>query len=345
LFSSLDKGISELKTAQEQLKIYRQAVLKKAFEGELTREWREQQTNLPTAEELLEQIKEERKKYYEKQLKDWEVGVQQWEKGGRKGTKPGKPSKLKDYNEIKGNEKLINIPKEWYGSYLGYVIEEPRYGTSKKCSYEKSGIGVLRIPNISNGSINDLDLKFAEFSEEEIYNYRLFENDLLTIRSNGSVDLVGKCAIITKKDTNYLYAGYLIRLRPLEDVIEPKYLYYSLSSIDLRVQIETKAKSTSGVNNINSGELESLIFPLCSLPEQNQIVLEIEKRLSVCDKMEETIKISLEKANALRQSILKKAFDGKLLTEEEIEACKREADYEPASVLLGRIQEEKEKNR
>jgi type I restriction enzyme S subunit len=61
--------------------------------------------------------------------------------------------------------------------------------------------------------------------------------------------------------------------------------------------------------------------------------------------MEETIKISLEKANALRQSILKKAFDGKLLSEEEIEVCKREADYEPASVLLGRIQEEKEKNR
>ena len=59
LFSDLDNGIANFKTAQEQLKIYRQAVLKKAFEGELTKEWREKQSNLPTAEELLKQIKEE----------------------------------------------------------------------------------------------------------------------------------------------------------------------------------------------------------------------------------------------------------------------------------------------
>ncbi|MBN4048348.1 hypothetical protein JYU17_00080 [Flavobacteriaceae bacterium AH-315-O20] len=65
LFSSLDSGITDLKKAQEQLKIYRQAVLKKAFEGELTKEWREKQTNLPTTDELLIQIKEEREKHYE----------------------------------------------------------------------------------------------------------------------------------------------------------------------------------------------------------------------------------------------------------------------------------------
>ena len=60
LFSELDNGIANLKLAQEQLKVYRQAVLKKAFEGELTRKWREQQTDLPDAEDLLEQIRKER---------------------------------------------------------------------------------------------------------------------------------------------------------------------------------------------------------------------------------------------------------------------------------------------
>jgi len=59
--------------------------------------------------------------------------------------------------------------------------------------------------------------------------------------------------------------------------------------------------------------------------------------------MEQSITDSLEKANALRQSILKKAFEGKLLSEAEIEACKQEEDYEPASVLLEKIKAEKVK--
>jgi type I restriction enzyme S subunit len=85
-----------------------------------------------------------------------------------------------------------------------------------------------------------------------------------------------------------------------------------LSSVALRNQIESKAKSTSGVNNINSNELKSLIIPFCSCAEQKQIVQEIESRLSVADKLEETINNSLQQAEALRQSILKKAFEGKL---------------------------------
>jgi type I restriction enzyme S subunit len=78
-----------------------------------------------------------------------------------------------------------------------------------------------------------------------------------------------------------------------------------------------------------------------TIQEQNLIVQEIESRLSVCDKMEQSIRESIEKAEALRQSILKKAFEGKLLSEAEIALCKQEADYEPASELLKKIQAEK----
>jgi type I restriction enzyme S subunit len=113
----------------------------------------------------------------------------------------------------------------------------------------------------------------------------------------------------------------------------------------LRVQIEFKAKSTSGVNNINAGELESLKVPLFSLKEQNDIVKQIESRLSVCDFIEKSIKESLKKAEALRQSILKKAFEGNLLTAKELAECKQASDYEPASVLLQRIRNEKLKIR
>jgi type I restriction enzyme S subunit len=92
---------------------------------------------------------------------------------------------------------------------------------------------------------------------------------------------------------------------------------------------------------ITMGIIQELPFPLLSIPEQHQIVQEIEKRLSVCDKVEQSITESLEKAEALRQSILKKAFEGKLLTEQEIAQCKKEPDYEPASVLLEKIKAEK----
>jgi type I restriction enzyme S subunit len=226
---------------------------------------------------------------------------------------------------------------------LGSVIDKPRYGTSKKCSLEPKGLAVLRIPNIGEGLINPEELKYAEFDAKEISTLKLQEGDILTIRSNGSVDLVGKCALITKNDVDYLYAGYLIRLRPDKELIDSKFLLYSLKSHDLRVQIESKAKSTSGVNNINSVELASLEIPHFKLEIQHQIVQEIESRLSVCDKVEESISESLEKAKALRQSILKKAFEGTLLSEDKIAACKAAKDYEPASVLLEKIKAEKKK--
>jgi len=272
LFSDLDNGISNLKKVQEQLKIYRQAVLKKAFEGEFSS------------------------------------------------------------NIGKKNRNIIQ---------LGDVIDKPKYGTSKKCSENSHGVAVLRIPNIGLGFINTEVLKYAEFDSNEISTLALKEGDILTIRSNGSIDLVGKCAVITKDDTKYLYAGYLIRLRPNHSKINSKYLLHCLKSHELRIQIESKAKSTSGVNNINSKELQSLNIPIFPLKEQHKIVREIESRLSVCDKIEESIAEALEKAEALRQSILKKAFEGKLLSKAEIEACKQDADYEPASELLKKINKDK----
>ena len=88
-------------------------------------------------------------------------------------------------------------------------------------------------------------------------------------------------------------------------------------------------------------EIRPIPILLPPLQEQHQIVREIESRLSVCDKVEQNISEALEKSEALRQSILKKAFEGKLLSPAETEACRREADYEPASALLERIRKER----
>ena len=84
-----------------------------------------------------------------------------------------------------------------------------------------------------------------------------------------------------------------------------------------------------------------MIFTLPPLAEQRRIVAEVERRLSISDKMEATITESLKKAEALRQSILKKAFEGKLLNERELEEARNAPDWEPAEKLLERIKAEK----
>ena len=115
-------------------------------------------------------------------------------------------------------------------------------------------------------------------------------------------------------------------------------LYYSLSPV-IKKEIKRYTVETTQAN-IGIASIEVFVFPLCSLEEQTQIVAEIESRLSVCDKVEQSLSDSLSKAEALRQSILKKAFEGKLLSAAEIAHCKKEADYAPASVLLQKIKAE-----
>ena len=214
------------------------------------------------------------------------------------------------------------------------MIDEPKYGSSKKCDYDYKGTGVLRIPNVVRGVVDASDLKGAHFEEDEKRTYGLRSGDILVIRSNGSISIVGRCALISKAEEQYLYAGYLIRLRSNLAALLPEYLAALLSSHLLRTQIEHKAKSTSGVNNINSGEIQSLIIPMCSLSEQEVVVERLSTSLSAIDAIEAEIDGQLLKADALRQSILKKAFSGQLVPQDPHD--------EPASVLLDRIKAERE---
>ena len=326
LFSELDKGIESLKTAQAQLKVYRQALLKHAFEGKLTAQWRaDNPDKLETAEALLARIQRERAERYRQQIANWEAG-------GKQGSKPKAPKPLPPLTAEELAE-LPELPEGWGWVKLGALIDEPAYGTSKKCDYETAGVGVLRIPNVVSGKVDATDLKFAQFSPEETAAYRLETGDLLMIRSNGSVSIVGKCALVSPPDTAYLYAGYLIRLRPLQPLVQPAYLAQLLSSHELRKQIEYKAKSTSGVNNINSGEIQSLVLPICGLTEQKLILAELESKLSEADQLDQTLTTALQQADVLRQSILKKAFCGQLV--------KQDKNDEPAAALLERIRTER----
>lgn len=205
-------------------------------------------------------------------------------------------------------ETLPVLPSDWRYVKLSSVIESISYGTSKKCTYEPQETGVIRIPNIVNGEICDNDLKFANFTEKEKDKYSLKEDDILIIRSNGSLNLVGACARVKSKDTGYLFAGYLLRLRINLELVNPSYLKYALESPLLRKQIERIAKSSSGVNNINAEEIRSLIIPICSIEEQLVIVNELENIKYNLEAQQVQLRNLLEKSELTKKEIVKDAF-------------------------------------
>ncbi|MCP4157674.1 MAG: type I restriction endonuclease subunit S, partial [bacterium] len=117
-----------------------------------------------------------------------------------------------------------------------------------------------------------------------------------------------------------------------KDYVLPKYLFYAIVDTSFQQRFRNNAIGT-GVKHLRVGDVEKLTYPLAPIEEQQQIVSELESRLSVCDKLEETVNESLKKAESLRQSILKKAFEGKLVPQEPAD--------EPAHILLQRIQAQK----
>ena len=337
LFSELDHGIENLKTAQKQLKVYRQAVLKKAFEGELTREWREQQTDLPSADELLEQIREERESYYQKQMDDWTQSVKEWKK-------PVKPKIMKELPPLREKElvELSKLPEKWNWIYFaGTFLNSPQNGLYKPADQYGEGIDIIRIDDFYNGKlIKKKGFKKVRLTNDEYKKYSIKNGNILINRVN-SIEYLGKCGLVEQLLGSTVFESNIMKIELLESLINPKFVSYYLSSITGIKEIRKNAKHAVNQASINQTDVSLTLYPLCSIQEQSQIVQEIDSRLSVCDKVEQTIKESLDKSEALRQSILKKAFEGRLLSEAEVDECRMEPDWEPAEVLLERIKREK----
>jgi len=268
LFSELDNGIANLKTAQQQLKVYRQAVLKQAFEGELTN------SNVPEGK----------------------------------------------------------LPKGWKEKTLGehYEVYVGATPSRKEPSYWNGNIPWLSSGEVAFCNIHETREKITELGLAKT-STKLHPKGTVMLGMIGEGRTRGQAAIL-RLEAAHNQNTAAIRI---PEGWSSEYLYYFL-----QFKYETTRKMGSGNNQkaLNKSRVSEMQIPIQSTPnEQHQIVQEIESRLSVCDKLEESIAQSLQKAEALRQSILKKAFEGRLLTEEELAACKKEKDWESAGELLKRI--------
>ncbi|UJB71091.1 restriction endonuclease subunit S [Acaryochloris sp. 'Moss Beach'] len=198
------------------------------------------------------------------------------------------------------------LPVSWEWIRLGDILTSLRYGTSKKCGYDAVGSPVLRIPNIqvADGCLNIQDLKFAVLTDKERKDLQVQPGDLLMIRSNGSKALVGRTAVVTDEENGYAYAGYLVRLRPFPGSCDAIYLNLAIGSVTTRQQIEYPIRTTSGVKNINSKEIASLLLPLPPLAEQKRIVAKVDRLMPLCDTLETHLRKTQDKATALAAAVV-----------------------------------------
>lgn len=272
--SQLDSAVETLNKTKQQLEIYRQAVLKEAFSGSLTQRWRSSHPD-NNLESILSIV------YNYQEQSDVE-------------------------NKLLCEFELFELPSTWKWISLGDISNGTEYGTSKK-SLNFGRTPVVRMGNLQNGMIDWTDLSYSD-DEDEINKYQLHSGDVLFNRTN-SPELVGKTAIY-RGEQEAIFAGYLIRINQMA-CINPEYLNYYMNSHTAK-NYGNKVK-TDGVNqsNINGKKLCTYPFPLCSEEEQKQVVYELKSRLSLCDSIKKTVNQSLQQAEALRQSILKQAFEEK----------------------------------
>ena len=228
LFSQLDASVAKLKTAKERLKVYRQAVLKEAFE--------KVKVHIPFGKII-----------------DARLG------------------KMLDKEKNTGNYRkyLRNINVRWFSFDLSDLLE-------------------MRI------------------EDDEIEKYSVSHNDLIICEGGEP----GRCAVWDKHDSIF-YQKALHRVR-FSDNSNPKFYMYYLWFSAQTGQL-CRYFTGTGIKHLTGQSLSKVVVPKTDRPTQDSIVAEIESRLSVCDSIEKTVETALLQAKALQQSILKKAFEGRLL--------------------------------
>ena len=196
LFSELDTGLDSLRTAQQQLKVYRHALLKYAFEGRLTAHWREQnKEQLEPGNELLARINHEREARYQIACREWREVYSAWEasgQGGRRPPRPIKPTEVVPIDIIDDIE-LPELPYGWLWLRYGDLCALVRNGISKKPDGTQ-GAKIFRISAVRPMEFDLTDFRYLKNSTGEYDSYYLASGDLIFTRYNGSRAYVGVCA-------------------------------------------------------------------------------------------------------------------------------------------------------
>jgi len=277
-FSRLDEAVASLKRTKDNLKRYKAAVLKTAVEGKLTEDWRKRHPDVEPASKLLERILTERRA--------------KWSGRG----KYKEPTRL----DVRG---LTGLPHEWVGARLETVtVDGPQNGLYLPQSQYGEGIPILRIDDFQDGWSRRFDeLQKVRAQQAQVEAYSLNVDDLVINRVNSPSHL-GKGVVIQPKNLPALFESNMMRLKLSEQIL-PVFIAYYLRSIDGRRRLTKNAKWAVNQASINQMDVGMTEIPLPPTKEQEQIVAEVDRRLSVIDELESTVQANLTRAERLWQSI------------------------------------------
>lgn len=307
LFSELDSGIAALKDAREQLKVYRQAVLKHAFDGKLTAQWRKDNADkLESPAQLLAR-----------------TPAPEQPRGGRKASM----EVIEGIAALAVNMPAKKQPDGWqWVPLLRVARQETGHTPSRKHPEYWGGdeywVGIADARQHHGKIINNTIQKVTPAGLKHS-SARMLPADTVVLSRTASV---GYTAIMGKPmSTSQDFATWTCT-----GALEPKFLMYAVMAEG--DEIRRFGKGTTHTT-IYFPEIRALHICLPSVEEQKVIVESVENALQQTGRTLEEIETQLARAGTLRQSILKKAFAGELVPQDP--------DDEPASELLARIKAEK----
>jgi type I restriction enzyme S subunit len=307
LFSDLDAGVEALKKAKAEIKRYRQAILNCVFLGKLTEGWRKaNKDKTEPVEKLIERIRE---------------SLRRTTKGRYSESEPETLSELPE------------LPERWAYGVLGdfiYIAGRIGWRGLKAEEYTEDGPLFLSVYNLNKGKIVDFEGAYhiSEERYDESPEIQLRNDDILLTKDGAGI---GKIGIVKGLKTEATVNSSLLVIRAGEAFV-PEFLLYFL--MGPRMQGIVRERITgSATPHLFQRDIKKFVLLLPPRPEQEVIVQEVERRFSVADEAEKVVDRSLKQAETLRQSILKRAFQGRLVPQDPKD--------EPASKLLERIREER----
>ena len=197
------------------------------------------------------------------------------------------------------------------------IIDKLDQGWSPKClnenSIDEKEWSVIKTSAVQHGHFVSFENKILPKDLKPRIQHELNIGDILITRAGPRVR-VGVCCMVRKTRPRLINCDKVYRVKVNPKIISPEYFELILNSPFYQREIE---KMKSGISdsglNLTQVKFLKIEIPIPSIKEQQLIVSELESKLTVCDKIEETISQSLQQAETLRQSILKKAFEGKLV--------------------------------
>lgn len=322
LFSDLDAGVAALKRAKANLKRYRAAVLKAAVEGKLTEAWRAEHPATEPAPKLLECIlKERRQKWESDQLAKFAAAKKEPPKNWKeKYIEPSPP-------DMTG---LPELPGEWCWATLEALADLVGGITKDQKKANQPGmreVPYLRVANVQRGFLDLAEMKSISASEQDITELRLQSGDVL-FTEGGDRDKLGRGWVWANELAECIHQNHVFRGRLLSQDMQPRFVSHHGNTFGKECFIKA-GKQTTNLASINLGILRRFPVPIPPSAEQAAIIALVDEKLSQIDAAETEIEHSLRRAARLRQSILKQAFEGKLVPQDPKD--------EPASVHLNRI--------